>query len=274
VLRSPVARPSLARAVNVDATTSLARAAEALASPPRFLLASSIAVYGSRNPHHTTELLSADTPLAPSDIYGAHKAEAERVVRSSGLDWLILRLGGVLSPNMGISPGLDTVYFQAAVPVDNRVQMVDVRDVALAFARATTSDVVREVLLIGGDESHRLLWGDLAPSMAAATGLVGGVPPGRKGNPDSDIDWFATDWMDTTRAEQVLSFQHHSFPDVLAETRANYGWRRCPLRLVAPAAREFLRLRSPYRHRPGTYADPWGVFREKWGPPEPDVVRT
>jgi len=40
-----------ARAVNVDATAALVRAAQAMTKPPRFVHASSMAVYGSRNPH-------------------------------------------------------------------------------------------------------------------------------------------------------------------------------------------------------------------------------
>jgi nucleoside-diphosphate-sugar epimerase len=57
--------------------------------------------------------------------------------------------------------------------------------------------------------------GDVAPAMAAAMGLVGGMPTGLKGDPDSDDDWFNTDWMDTTRAQEVLGYQHHSWPDRL-----------------------------------------------------------
>jgi nucleoside-diphosphate-sugar epimerase len=78
------ARPALARKVNVDATAWLVKAAQAQPRPPRFVLASGIAVYGARNPHHVTDLLTADTPLRPSDIYGAHKAEAEQLVRCPG----------------------------------------------------------------------------------------------------------------------------------------------------------------------------------------------
>ena len=87
----------LARKVNVDATATLVRAAEALPSPPRFVHASSIAVHGSRNPHRYTDLLSPDTPMAASDLYSCHKCEAENIVRSSDLEWSILRLAGVVT---------------------------------------------------------------------------------------------------------------------------------------------------------------------------------
>jgi nucleoside-diphosphate-sugar epimerase len=265
-------RRSLARMVNVDATKSLVRAASALPSTPRFVLASSVAVYGARNPHRGTALLTATTPVDPRDLYGAHKAEAEQAVRASDLEWMILRLGGVMTPVLRSEVGLDMVYFEGLLPVDGRIQTVDVRDVARAFGRATTTNALGEVLLIGGDESHRVVQGALGSAMAGALGLVGVLPPGRPGDPDRDQDWFTTDWMDTSRAQELLSFQRHSLPDMFAETREEVAWRRWPLRAVAPIMRAYLRSRSPYRHRASVYADPWGAISRKWGDPSPDSV--
>jgi nucleoside-diphosphate-sugar epimerase len=258
------ARPALARKVNVDATGFLLDGAAALPQPPRFVQASSVAAYGARSPHHVTGVLTADTPLQPSDSYGAHKVEAEHLVRGSGLDWVVLRLGGVLTAEPRLDIDLDTIYFEASLPVDGRIQTVDVRDVARAFIAATTAPVVGETLLIGGDDSHRLVQGDLAPSMAAAMGLVGGLPVGRKGNPDCDADWFGTDWMDTTRSVETLNFQRISWSQLLAEMAERMGWRRYPARLAAPLAHALLKRRSPYYRYPGRYADPWGVINAKW----------
>ncbi len=259
------ARPKLADRVNVGATELLLKAAAALPNPPRFVQASSVAAYGARNPHRVDGVLTADTPLRPSDIYGAHKAEAENLVRASGLDWVILRLGGVLTAEPRLDLDLDTIYFEASLPIDGHIQTVDVRDVARAFIAATTAPVVGETLLIGGDESHRLVQADIAPSTAAAMGLVGGIPAGRKGDPESDADWFGTDWMDTTRSAEALDFQHISWPQLLAETAAQMGWRRYPARLIAPLTHALLTRRSPYYRYPGRYADPWGVIDAKWG---------
>jgi nucleoside-diphosphate-sugar epimerase len=258
------ARPALARKVNVDATGLLLDCAKALPAPPRFVQASSVAAYGPRNPHRITDLLTADTPLRPADNYGAHKVEAEQLVRDSGLDFVVLRLGGVLTAQPRFDIDLDTLYFEAALPTDGRIQTVDVRDVARAFAAATTAPVVGETLLIGGDDSHRLVQGDLAPAMAAAMGLVGAMPVGRKGNPDSDDDWFSTDWMDTTRSQEALEFQRVSWPQLLAQTAGKMGWRRYPARLASPLTHMLLSRRSPYHGHPGRYADLWAVIGAKW----------
>ena len=264
------AKPQLARKVNVEATANLVKAAEAQPKPPRLVQASSIAVYGPRNPHRITDVLTADTPVNPYDNYGKHKVEAEAIVRGSTLDWVILRLGGVLTvePNLGMDPNL--IFFEGVLPTDERLQTVDVRDVAHAFVAATTADVVGRTLLIGGDDSHRLVQGDIGSSTAAAMGLVGALPRGRKGDPNDDDAWFSTDWMDAATAQQVLKHQHHSWPDMLTETANKVGVKRYLFRLVAPLAREYLKRQSPYYGSPGRYANPWEAVRSKWGAPEDD----
>ncbi|MBA0046660.1 NAD-dependent epimerase/dehydratase family protein [Mycobacteroides sp. LB1] len=258
----------LAQAVNVEATGSLLAAAADLASPPRFVLASSVAVYGARNRYRDQGLLTAGTPVNPSDLYGAHKVAAENLVKSSSLEWVVLRLGGVLTaaPRWSIDPNL--LRFEAVLPSDGRIQTVDVRDVARAFCAAITTSHVDEVFLIGGDSSHRTTQSAVAAETAAAMGLAGGIPIGRPGDPDDDRSWFVTDWMDTGRSQQVLDFQRHALPAMHAETSAAVGWRRGPLRLAAPIVRTVLKTQSPYRGMGGRFADPWRAIERCWGDPQ------
>lgn len=267
--------PKVARRVNVDATENLVRLVEALPKQPRFVHASSITVMGPRNPHRTTPPLRAEEPMRPYDVYSGQKSEAEEIVRRSTLEWVVLRLGAVLSPDMGALPvTTDAMYFQAALPSDGRVQTVDVRDVAWAFAAATTADAAREILLIGGDDSHRLTYAEVTSGLAAALGIPGAIPPGRPGDPDSDDAWFVTDWMDTTRAQEALQFQHHSWPSLKAELAEKYRLLHLSGRLIAPIVRLFMARRSPYRNAPGQYADPWGAIRAKLGEPAWDRPQT
>jgi nucleoside-diphosphate-sugar epimerase len=264
--------PKLARRVNVDATAALLRAAKASPHPVRFIQASSNAVHGSRNPSRHPEWVRADTPVRPSDLYGAHKAEAEQLVRASGLQWVILRLGGVMSVDLGaMTLSMDAPFLESALPTDGRIHTVDVRDVAVAFSAATTAAVIGEILLIGGDDSHLLRQADVGKALAATRGLVNVLPEGRPGDPDSDDDWYVTDWMDTARAQQVLCFQRHPWPDMLAEMRVAAGWQRYPMRVVSPIARWFLKRRGAYRNSPGRHADPWGAIRAEFGEPRPDT---
>jgi D-erythronate 2-dehydrogenase len=261
----------LARRVNVDATAALLRAAQASAHPPRFVLASSNAVYGSRNPHRHPDRLRADSPLRPADLYGAHKVLAENLLRASSLEWVILRLGGVISVEPGAMPFTgDALFFESTLPTDGRIHTVDVRDVAAAFAAATTAHVAGETLLIAGDDSHLLRQKEVGLALAAARGLSDVLPAGRPGDPDSDENWFVTDWLDTARAQQALKFQHHSWPDMLAEMRAIVGWRRYPMFFVGPVVRQFLKRQAAYRDAPGRYADLWGAIRSRLGEPWPN----
>jgi nucleoside-diphosphate-sugar epimerase len=261
----------LARRVNVDATATLVRVAEAQPAPPRWVQASSNAVFGARNPHRFTAPLRADEPMKASDLYSAHKIEAEQIVRASSLDWVVLRLGGVLNVDPSAMPfSTDALYFESALPSDNHMHSVDVRDVAWAFAAATTADAVGEILLIAGDDSHKIQYGDVGAALAATRGMKGGLPKGRPGNPDNDDDWFVTEWMDTTRAQEALQFQHHSWHDMLAEMGANAGWTRYVLPLFVPIIRAILTRRGAYYKQPGQYADLWEAIRRKLGEPGPD----
>lgn len=263
--------PGHARRVNVDATASLIRAAEALENRPRFLQASSNAVWGSRNPHRCSDLVDADHPVRPTDIYGAHKVEAEKYVKSSSLDWVVLRLGGVISVDPKAMPfSNEALFFQSCLPSDGRVHTVDVRDVATAFARAVTAQVVGETLLIGGDDSHKLKHGEVGPALAAARGMTDVLPRGLPGNPDSDDDWFVTDWMDTTRAQEALSFQHHSWPDMIEEMRQRAGRKRYLMRLIAPLARAFMKRQGAYHKSHAEHANPWPAIQTALGNPKPD----
>lgn len=278
VIPPPIYRnPKLARRVNVDATATLVRIAEQQPTPPRFVQASSNAVYGARNPHTATAPVRADDPMRPCDLYSGTKAEAESIVRASKLPWVVLRLGGVLSTDPKAMPlSADALYFESLLPTDGRLHSVDVRDVAWAFAAATTADVVGEILLIAGDDSHRIRQGDVGPALAAARGLRGVLPPGRPGDPGRDDAWFVTDWMDTARAQEALQFQHHSWPDMQAEAAANAGWTRYLMRLLTPLApllRAILERRGAYRNAPGKYADPWAAIRARLGEPAWDQPR-
>lgn len=275
VIPPPIYRNAkLARKVNVGATAALVRAAEAQPTPPRFVQASSNAVYGSRNPHRHDGPVTAETPPRAVDLYGGTKLEAEELVRASSLPWVVLRLGGVLSVDPKAMPfSADALFFESCLPTDGRMHSVDVRDVATAFANATTADVVGEILLIAGDDSHKVRQGEVGPTLAAARGMAGALPPGRPGNPDSEDDWFVTDWMDPTRAQEALSFQHYSWDDMIAEMRARTGWKRYLMRLLVPLARLYVKRQSAYRDQPGQYADPWGAIRARLGEPGLDTAK-
>lgn len=257
--------PRLAYRVNVEATRLLATTLAARKERPRLVFASSMAVYGSRNPHTMPHPVTAATPPAPPEIYGAHKVECEQLIAASGVEWTVLRVGAVISPDQMFSVTRDMIYLEGCLPTDGRVHLVDVRDVARAFAAAVDADCAGRTLLIGGDASHRVTQDELSTRMTAAIGFSGVLPHGRAGDPARDDAWFSVEWMDTDEAQSLLDFQRIGFDQTLREARAKVG----PLRFLgpigAPVGRALLGRDAPYRNRGGEYADPWGVIGERWG---------
>jgi nucleoside-diphosphate-sugar epimerase len=259
--------PDLTRAVNVTATGHLVDAVAALDGPCRLVLASSMAVWGSRNPHTTEPVVTASTEPRPCELYGRTKVEAEALVRTLP-DHVIVRIGAVVVPDSLLTLDPESAYLEALLPVDGRVHVVDGRDVAVALAAAADPDVdcSGRTLLIGGDDSCRLGQGQLTSEMTAAVGLRGALPAGLPGDPADEDGWFCVAWMDTAEAQSLLDFQRHSWPEMLREAREAVGWKRPLLMAGAPLARAWFSLTPPRRGRTGPHARLWADVVEKWGP--------
>ncbi|HSV37711.1 MAG TPA: NAD(P)-dependent oxidoreductase [Nocardioidaceae bacterium] len=257
------AHPALAEAVNVGGTANVVAAVQQL-ERCRLVFASSIAVYGARNPHRE-EVLTAATPSNPRDVYGAHKVAAEAIVTGSSLDWVILRLGGVMFPEMSVTADDDIVYLEGLLPSDGRIETVDVRDVAAAFVSAIAAKCVGKVLLIGGGPGNQLTQEQVGRGITSAMGLRNALSQGRPGDPGDDDAWFVTDWMDTAEAEALLRFQYRSFDDTMADLRASIGPLRPVLTVASPLVKVFLWWRSPMRGSQATYAPLWPSVEKRWG---------
>ena len=95
--------PARAKRVNVDATIALVDAAARAGRRPRFVFASSIAVFGAPLPSSVDDA----TPVLPKLLYGAHKAMMEQWIatlsRRGAIDGISLRLPGVVARPRGPS---------------------------------------------------------------------------------------------------------------------------------------------------------------------------
>jgi nucleoside-diphosphate-sugar epimerase len=80
---------------NREGTANLVRAVQAAAPGARFVLTSSLAAAG---PAVRGIPRTADQPEQPVTMYGRSKLASERVVRESGLDWVIARPPAVYGP--------------------------------------------------------------------------------------------------------------------------------------------------------------------------------
>ncbi len=68
-----------------------------------------------------------------------------------------------MSPDTQSHVNGDHLLLMRSMPGDNRIHMVDARDVALAFANGVDREatIAGKILLIGGNESYVLLQRDL-----------------------------------------------------------------------------------------------------------------
>ena len=264
--------PGLARRVNVGGTDNLVAAAAALPRPPLFLLASSAAVYGSRNPYRYPERITQDTGVDPIDQYGQDKVLAEAAVRASGLPHALFRLGGVISPDNQSSINGDHLLLMRSMPGDNRMHAVDARDVALAFANGVDREATIDgkALFIAGNESYVLLQRDFEDDIMTAAGL-GRLGPSASlpGDPGDDRGWSFTGWFDTTESQALLDFQQHDWHQTVAWLAESQGNVQIVLRALGPILRPVLRTALKLQRRAegrGPYADPWTLIAKKYGP--------
>jgi nucleoside-diphosphate-sugar epimerase len=175
--------PALAKKVNVDATMALVDAAVAAGDCPRFVFASSIAVFGDPLPASVDDA----TPLAPKMYYGAHKAMMEEwlatMSRRHALEAFSLRLSGVVARPKGPS-GMKSAFmsnvfhamkggesFVMPVSEDATCWMTSVDRAATNFTHALSFDITASPV------SHavtlptlRVRIGDMVAEIAKQTG--------------------------------------------------------------------------------------------------------
>jgi nucleoside-diphosphate-sugar epimerase len=225
-------RPDFAREVNVGGTLNLLAAAKASPRSPRFVFASSLHVYG-RTQHLPPPRLVTDT-VQPVEHYAWHKAACEEMVKGSGLRWAILRLAACMPIRLIVDAGVFDV------PLDNRIEYVHGRDVALALANTLHTEAAwGRTWLIGGGPACQFLYRDIVTKVLDAFG-VGMLP-----------DWafrsepYGVDWLDTTESQHVLRFQRHTLDDYVADVRAALGPKRYAVIALRPAIRRHLLRLSP-----------------------------
>ena len=227
--------PEWAREINVGGTQNLIEAMEAQPGPPKLLFASSYHIYGQTQDQPPPRTVT--DPVQPVEHYARHKMEAEKMVRSSGLEWAILRLAAALPIALKLDPGMFDV------PLNNRMEYVHTRDVGLAFANAVgCPDVWGKTLLIGGGPRCQYVYGEITQKVLEGMG-VGMLPEEAFGSTP-----FATDWIDTVESQQLLQYQRHTLDDYVQDIREQSGYKRVGIRLFRPLVRTLLLKQSAHYH--------------------------
>jgi nucleoside-diphosphate-sugar epimerase len=154
--------------VNLDATRDLLEACRLAGHRPKFVFASSIAVYGGRIPDPVTD----ETPPSPRLSYGAQKLVCEILIadytRRGFIDGCALRLPTVMvrpgSANTAVSGWASAIIreplagrdYICPVRPDTRMACISLRRVVAAFLRAQS--MTGTLLLPGLAVSAQQMW--------------------------------------------------------------------------------------------------------------------
>lgn len=158
-------KPKLAHKVNVLGTENLIRHLEQYSPNAFFLYSSSISVYGDRleNPYITIH-----DKLNPSigDEYAKSKILVENVVKSSKLDWSILRLTVIMGGHT-----VSKIMFRQ--PLETPLEIATVEDTARAFINAIDKrkQLSNKIFNLGGGEKCRITYGEFLSRMFHVFGL-------------------------------------------------------------------------------------------------------
>ncbi|MHA1116521.1 MAG: NAD-dependent epimerase/dehydratase family protein [Candidatus Heimdallarchaeaceae archaeon] len=215
----------------------------------QFIYASSIAVHGNRMKYPPPTKVT--DPLEPLnyDNYASHKITVENILLESKLNWTILRFG-VVTP-FEISFKIPPIMFE--IPLTQRIEVVDTRDVGLACANAVgNEEAIGEIFFIGGGEGNRMIQSEYIRGMLGAMGI--GMLPEEAFKPiKSEDDYYHCDWMDTEEAQRVLKFQRFNFEDFLKEFKRKRMLMRMLIIPFRPIARAVLLSKSPYYNKDKTF---------------------
>jgi nucleoside-diphosphate-sugar epimerase len=163
--------------VNLDATRDLLEACRLAGHRPRFVFASSIAVYGG------VDEVTDDTPAAPRLSYGAQKLVCEILIadytRRGYIDGCALRLPAVLvrpgGANTAVSGWSSALIreplagrdYVCPVRPDTRLACISVRKVVQALLHAQRIGAQGTVLLNGISASAQEMWDAVRPRATA-----------------------------------------------------------------------------------------------------------
>ncbi len=201
-------KPELAKKVNVDGTKIIVDLIKERGGNIPFLFTSSVAAFGP-TPAASQPLCPEKTKPNPRGAYGETKLQAESIIKESGIDYIILRL----TATMYLSFSVSDLKRMFTVPLNNRVEYCHPNDTASAILNAIKNfdQAKGNILVISGGPEQRMLYKDMIRAMMGIMGLP--LPPAHKFTTEP----YYLDWYDTTKSQELLKFQRHTFADYLKD---------------------------------------------------------
>lgn len=216
--------PEWAEEINVGGTRNLLAAIQAQPSPPKILFSSSLHIYGKTQDQPPPRKVQ-DAPQ-PIENYAMHKVICEQMIKEAGLVWTIFRLGAALPVRLILDPGMFDV------PLDNRIEFVHSKDVAMAIANALENEQAwGQIWHIGGGPRCQYYQREIVERVLEAFGI--GMLPERTFTKEP----YPVDWLDTSESQKVLLFQRHTLQDYIQDVKERLGVRRIFIWLFKPIIR-------------------------------------
>lgn len=231
---------ALSTKVNVGGTKNLIEQMEASTKAKRLIFASSVGVFGdvqNREPP-----LRADTPVSPTDEYGRQKVASENAIRSSSLQWTILRLGAAVPTRVLGSHYDPRAGFE--ISADARIEFIHPADAGVAFARAAgCSEAVGKILYVGGGKQCQMI---ALPFYNTLMDPIGIGPVPAEAFAKAEHPRFTGDWLDTDESQRLLQYQTRGMDELKEDLKNGLGALVPLVRMLRPIATWFYVRSSPY----------------------------
>ncbi|HEY7494215.1 MAG TPA: NAD(P)-dependent oxidoreductase [Candidatus Tectomicrobia bacterium] len=190
-------------AINVQGTAHILQAMATHARDAVLVFSSSVSTYGDT----TTEPPPVRTEhvQTPLDIYAESKIAAERLIRQSPVDAVILRIAGIAVPEVQEPPPV------WPFTPDQRLEMVHRDDVVIAMYKALVTPAARgKTLNIAGGPT----WQTTGQQYVTDVYDILGVPLDMATFRQQDAPGWV-DWYDTEESQRLLDYQQHPYPSYL-----------------------------------------------------------
>ena len=234
--------------VNVGGTQNIARAITEHNNAAPLVFTSSASVMGPTQDREPP--VSVMDPINPIDNYAQSKADAENLVRISGIRYCILRLGAVMIRSFVNNIQQFKLAFE--IPLRARCEVVVDFDVATAVVHA--AEIMSEdglidgaIFFIGGGKQNGCQITALEMYEAIFTPLGIKVPPASLFS--DNLNNYYIDWYDTEQAQRILNFQNHSLDAYRAILGGKYRFLVPLTKVGGPAINMYFRSKSPYRSK-------------------------
>jgi len=189
--------------VNVEGTRILLEVCKKLSKVPSIVFTSSVSVYGDTS--RETNLISPVRPPNPNDWYAESKVEAEKILFSSGIAYVNLRISGVVIPAF-LDPPEPWAFQQ-----DQKIELVCLGDLTRAMAAlAGNTAALDKTLIISGGKS----WQITGEAYVKRWGEIMEIPLDEMTFLERS-GWLS--WYDTEVSQRLLGYQQTSLDDFYNE---------------------------------------------------------